>query len=454
MKPRVSSTKRTPKHRTIEHPPGSGIKITELPNKTGGQVFGVSYRVIIPAKLLGVPNKREMRQEGTLADAKALAEDRLVALKAHGTTFASIPADAQRALAIAWSILEAHNKQAGSGLNVVDTIKAGIRTLDPVGGRRTLSEVFAELRASKAERLSAGTLDASTERDYRGRSKALEAHLGDKYVSDITAEDITRTLRKLASGRAQRTLKNYRNVLSESLSHAKTKRYCTENPMQFLTREELKALGGQHAGTNLDGINILTVPEAARLLKAAQEHGEAGMLATVVLRLFCGFRTKEVSKLDWSEVHWLDPKPYVHLPMGKAKKRRIRQVEIPSNALAWLKLCNPSAHGPVDPFSSKTYCKRFGRIAKKASIGSYDSVGDWESEWESNDTRHSFASYHFALHGNALETARLLGHKQNDEVLFAHHRQLARPEDAAAFFALLPEAEAEKVTQFPQAATA
>jgi integrase len=170
-----------------------------------------------------------------------------------------------------------------------------------------------------------------------------------------------------------------------------------------------------------------------------------------VLRLFCGIRTGEVSRLEWTEVHWLDPKPYVHIPAGKAKKRQIRHVEIPPNALAWLQVCNPPAAGRIDPKSALTYAKRFGRISKLAGIGKKDASGEWVSDWESNDTRHSFGSYDYALHGDAIRTARLMGHKQGDDVLFAHYRSLVTKEEAEKYFGLAPDS-SDNVEKFPASA--
>lgn len=463
--------KKAPKHRTWEHPPGSGIKIAEMPNKTGGKVYGVSYQVRIPADLLGVPGKREMHQRGTEVEAKRLAEDRFLALKAYGTEFAKIPPDGQKQAAMAWGILNEHNeaqrvvaREKNGGqlpkdfsrheLNLIEVVKAGILALAPVGGLRTFAEVAAELRASKLARLAGGGLDPSTESDFRRRSQRLaDTALGSKLVSQITVEDLERVLQDLGRTLGQRSVLNFRNTLAEILRHAKAKQYTPRNPLESFTKEDFKQLGGEGATRNLDQINILTVDEARRLLNACAEYGDKGLLGTLVLRLFCGLRSGEVSRLDWSEVHWIDPQPYVHIPASKAKKRRIRHVEIPANALAWLKLCNPPAQGRMDMLSPKTYSKRFGRIARLAKIGKESKDGKWESEWQNNDTRHSFGSYHYALHGDALKTAALMGHKQGDDVLFAHYRSLVRKEVAQEFFALRPADEAGKVTEFPKAAT-
>jgi integrase len=445
-KPRKSKLK----HATWEHPKASGIKVAEIPNKTAGVAFGVSYQVRIPSKLTG--GKRELLQRSTKHDAELLAEDRFVALKKHGTEFSKIPASAQREAAMAWGILSEHNKSTRLELTLIDVVRAGMSALSPTGGLKTFAEVAAELRASKASRWKAKTLDVQTERSFRKRSELLEATLlGPKLVSQITSKDIVDVLSKLGSTYSSRSILNYRNIASEILRHAVKKRYSPTNPFDGFTKEDYKGLGGEKSERALDDINILSVLEAGRLLRAAQASNEPGMLATTVLRLFCGIRTGEVSRLEWTEVHWLDPKPYVHIPAGKAKKRQIRHVEIPPNALAWLQVCNPPAAGRIDPKSALTYAKRFGRISKLAGIGKKDASGEWVSDWESNDTRHSFGSYDYALHGDAIRTARLMGHKQGDDVLFAHYRSLVTKEEAEKYFGLAPDS-SDNVEKFPASA--
>lgn len=53
--------------------------------------------------------------------------------------------------------------------------------------------------------------------------------------------------------------------------------------------------------------------------------------------------------------------------------------------------------------------------------------------------RHCYASYTYALTGDAARTAANMGHLGGKtEVLFSHYRSLATPESAAAFFAIRP----------------
>lgn len=132
----------------------------------------------------------------------------------------------------------------------------------------------------------------------------------------------------------------------------------------------------------------------------------------------------------------LDEKePFVVIGPDIVKKRRIRNVTIPQNAVAWLQGWGAWAKG--HPFLLglvSGFQKRFRRLQQKAGFRTKDEVGAWQSSWEGNAMRHSFGSYHYAMHGNSIETARLLGHKADDTVLFAHYRALATKAQGEAYF--------------------
>ena len=100
-------------------------------------------------------------------------------------------------------------------------------------------------------------------------------------------------------------------------------------------------------------------------------------------------------------------------------------MEIPANLRAWLE---PQSRlsGPVR-LTEMRHKDRFDLARKDSKVA-----------WPANACRHSFASYHLALHQDAAKTALQLGHT-NTAVLFQHYRELATPEDAKAFFAITPQ---------------
>ncbi|HLP01498.1 MAG TPA: hypothetical protein VK163_05700 [Opitutaceae bacterium] len=196
------ASKRQPKFPTWEHPKGSGIRISEIPNRSGGQAYGVSYQIRIPAELLARPTPEKL-QRSTKRAAERLAEDRFLALRKHGTEFAKIPAEAQKKAAVAWSIVEEHNRTAGVPVDFLECVKAGLRALCPTGGRKTVSEVVAELAASKQDRQEAGTLDQSTLHDFKVRGAKFEAAFGERPIGEVTHAEISDWLKKLRKNGAQ-----------------------------------------------------------------------------------------------------------------------------------------------------------------------------------------------------------------------------------------------------------
>lgn len=66
-----------------------------------------------------------------------------------------------------------------------------------------------------------------------------------------------------------------------------------------------------------------------------------------------------------------------------------------------------------------------------------------------NGFRHTFATYHVALHGNANLTMHILGQEEDSKAFFEHYRGHADKEEAERFFglfigAVLPTVEAPK----------
>ena len=47
-------------------------------------------------------------------------------------------------------------------------------------------------------------------------------------------------------------------------------------------------------------------------------------------------------------------------------------------------------------------------------------------------------AFNYALHGDSMKTARLLGHRGDDDVLFSHYRALYDTKTAANFFSIRP----------------
>lgn len=386
-----------------EFPKASGIRIREVLNLHKGEAFGGSFLVVVPAKLTG--RLRARKQFKTKLDAEAWAEKQFRGHRKQGEDFFSLTDAERREVAATMPLLRQH------GVSISEAVRFAVKHLRPEGRGKTVRQMVDELIASKAQRFERGDLRERSFEDFRQRADKFAEGFDGRIASEVSAAELKKWVGTLGNG--VRSNKNYLAVIGEVFKFASQKRYVAFSPLDDLTDTDRKELCG---GTG-DGIepSVLTPDEAERLLRTAQENPELGMLGAISLALFCGLRTQEIQRLEWSQVRLSESQPVVTIGAKIAKKRRIRHVEIPANAVQWLSLV-PNLAGSVTRSRDRNeYQKRFRKLLALAKFTS----------WENNAMRHSFGSYHYALHGNPLETSRLLGHKASDQVLFDHYRALA-----------------------------
>lgn len=416
------------KLRTWEHPAKSGIWISEVQNRSAGESFGVSYKVTIPAKLAGT---RQRKQFNTKASAEEFAASEQERLRKQGQDGFSLTPAQRREVATAFE------KLIPSGIGLLEAVTFALKHMRPEGGERTVQQVIDEISAVKKARFDLGALRPSSYRDFLTRSARFAELFGSAEAKSVTLDEIKAWLKSLEI--SARSRKNYRMTVSEIFKYAHKKKYRADNPMHGFTREDKWEV--EPGADEYREPAILSVVEAERLLKIAFAHPELDLGAAVALALFCGIRTEELKRLQWAAVRLDDPKPFVKIDRSIAKKRRIRNVEIPACAVAWLRAW-PKRDGAVTRNSYITdYVKRFARLTKLAAFGKKDDAGEWVSTWDDNAMRHSFGSYTFALTGDSMKTAGLMGHKANDQVLFDHYRALTTKSDAEAYFGLFPRSE-------------
>lgn len=440
---RIGRPKKRGKYARWEHPEKSGIVVAEFPNTTRGDVFGVSYRVTVPASVTGRINLRERTNHKTKDAAFRHAEDRLLAYRKHGSSFSSMPSAMQKEAGVAWDMLK------DKGLGFIEAVEFAVKRLRPEGGSRTVDDIIKDITASKKLRKEAGNLSVPTWRAWSCNSALISKQFGTRQVGEVTSDEVATWLRELSAKRpgkqrlASTTVFNYRRTLNQAFTYAVERGYCHENPVAKLTKEEVQAFGGRKSAAGK--IVILKPEQANALLLAAVKHPELGMLPSVVLRLFCGLRTAEVCRLDWKAVRMTGKDPLVAVGATDSKTRSHGNVDLPTAALAWLNVA-PVKEGPISPTADNPkHCVRFNKLrtfaAAESEMPELKPAKETRRAW-SNITRHTFGSYHYAVSGDSGKTAAQMRHT-SDAMLFAHYRALARPEDGERFFALSPNAPAK-----------
>jgi integrase len=179
--------------------------------------------------------------------------------------------------------------------------------------------------------------------------------------------------------------------------------YCENNPCKAVKRPR----------SDDSPPSIFTPPETKKLLQAALSY-DPGLIPYLAIGLFAGVRPLEIQRLARADIS----ERYIEIKAAKAKTRKRRLVSLSGNLKQWLAL------GGDLPLTNKR--KRLAQILKLTGIN-----------WQPDIMRHSFASYHLALHQSADKTAFELGHRDS-KMLFAHYRELVSFEAANAYWNITP----------------
>ena len=424
-----------------EHPEKSGIWIREFiyaQTYNGNEKTYSAYQVTIPGKVYGKKYSRKRRQFATKLEAEKWASETLEGKELIGQEFFKATDEERQEFG------NCMPKLREKGLTLTEAVEFALLRLKPKGGERTIGEITKELIESKRVRFERGELRPMSFKEFKNRSSKFANDFEQIPVYHLTVHDLKSWLTSLNV--SPRTNFNYLSIISEVLKYAVQKGYLAISPADELTDHDRKELCG--SGNSEMEPNILTIKKVQNLLEAARNNPELELLGAITLGLFCGIRVEELKRLNWADVHDRDETPVVTISGKIAKKRRIRHVDIPENALQWLSLCNDRNGNVAKNKHSSDHEKRFRKLLRFAGFGKVDEKGIWKSGWDNNAMRHSFGSYHYALHGNPLETARQLGHKSSDQVLFDHYRALAKKSDGEKFFSIKPAASAAKVVEF------
>ncbi|MGD0537336.1 MAG: hypothetical protein ABSC03_06785 [Verrucomicrobiota bacterium] len=291
----------------------------------------------------------------------------------------------------------------GGSVQPVEAVRYYLRKHPRELPPRTVAEVTAELLTEK----EAQGLSATYTGDLRWRCNNF-ARSFQVQIAAVTGADIRDWLaaRKLSP----RSYNNFLRALRTLFEFAKTRGYLAKDHDEVDGVALRKDRGGD--------IEIFTPEEIAGLLAAATPD----LLPVIAIGGFAGLRSAEIERLDWSEIHLAGP--FIEITAGKAKTASRRLAPVPENLAAWLA---PYAQqtGRVWPHTHAYLYEALRKVAERAKV-----------PWKHNALRHSFISYRLAAIQNTNQVALEAGN--SPQMIFAHYRELVRPQDAANWFAVAP----------------
>ncbi len=312
---------------------------------------------------------------------------------------------------------------------LAEVVSEWARAQDSLGGRGTLADATAAFSrvvretklpaitvptlvakftaAKKAEGLSALYVD-DIEKKLTRFSNTFRGHIG-----SIKAEEISQWIFGRASGRHAN---NLRAAISTLFSFARDEGY--------LSREKKHAAElVRRVKEKPPPIGIYTPEQLRVILAKAPERTQSAM----AIAAFAGLRITEIFRLEWSDVNL--ERGHIVVQANKAKTASRRIVPILPALNAWLKRV------PADKrsgFLTPQYAN-LENISRVFS-GAFDGTG---VAFKQNGFRHSFASYRLAAVKSADQVALEMGNSPRK--LFTNYRELVTEDDAAKWFAVMPE---------------
>jgi len=168
----------------------------------------------------------------------------------------------------------------------------------------------------------------------------------------------------------------------------------------------------------------LSTEEARRVMQVCL-YSEKKYIANIALRLFCGLRAAEASRMKWE---WIDEeRKRIVIPAQICKTRDdwvLQCPTLPETVFKWL-ACVPAS-------------EKKGAVATPSPAKDISIFKQAGMKWRRNALRHTFCTMHVSLFDSADKTATLLKHK-GTEMLYRHYlSKLVSREEAEAYFALAP----------------
>lgn len=280
--------------------------------------------------------------------------------------------------------------------------------------------------------------DGLRERTLRGMKGVLKAfadETGNPELHTVTTQMVEKYLRGLRgtdgiSPAKRKSWNTHRNDISQFFAWAMTpdlptnRPFCFTNPVEGVRSFSARQVAEQRPP------KATTAPDDLKQMFSALMRYQGGKLVKVfALAYFAGIRPDdkdgEILKLAEREKELINLKTgKIFIPASISKTKADRQVTISENLAAWLKAY---AGFPIIPVKNSQNLIHKARAHYKL---------------KRDETRHSFISYHVAVHRSIGDAALQAGNSES--MVRKHYLNLHTREEGEAFFSIVPNKKARR----------
>lgn len=324
-----------------------------------------------------------------------------------------------------------------------DQLDQAVKAFDRLGSTYTLSQAIEfflqnhrppeftiRLRDAINLYLDDRERDGIRDRSLLAIKSVIEQFLRERdnpWTHEVTPQQIEAFLRGLRakdghSSATRKTWNNYRNALHSLFDWCAKADVPTNRPFVFQNPvENVRKFSAKQVREEQEPKPATTSPEKVlRIFRTLSRWKGGAMLRYYALLYFAGLRPGEVERLAPQADSLINLKTRtITIPAKVSKTRHERHVSIPENLAAWLE----SSPHPIIP-------KNFDRLAKQVRK---------HFALEHDEARHSFISYHVALHRSIGDAALQAGNSES--IVRRHYLNLHPREEGTLFFQILPDLE-------------
>lgn len=303
-------------------------------------------------------------------------------------------------------------KTLGASGTITEAVAFFLKHARPIGGEKLIGDAISELLVSKRSA-------SRSERHLRALGwnlRRFAANFPNENLHEIHRDQIERWLGKEEF--APRTRANYLRDLTILFRFGISREWLVATPTALIEKAKVAH----------EEIMVPTVEETSLLL-ATTERISPQLAVPLAIKFFAGLRTSELFHARWSDIR----DGQIIVKGGHAKTRQRRAVHVSENLAEWLTKY-ASASGPITMLRNNAWHRALEKIVE--AVRRLDDKAAPNFCLSSNAARHSFCSYHFALHRNENLTAAEAGN--SPAVVFRNYRALVTRVDAKRYWNIRP----------------
>ncbi|NRA49521.1 MAG: tyrosine-type recombinase/integrase [Phaeodactylibacter sp.] len=260
-----------------------------------------------------------------------------------------------------------------------------------------------------------------TQQEMKSRLFRFSNWAKDKTLDEVSKVDAQMFLQAVPSGSFNHFLRLCKGLYIWAVEHELT----GVNPFAHIklrTREHVD-------------VSLLSCCESKALLEASETLLDGELLAYTAICLFAGLRPdSEMRNLTWDSINLED----AEIRVTRGKTRIPRTVEMPTNLLKWLMICDKTK--PIYPTNFR---RKWAKIRQAAGFkgGAATTEKQRQAEkdlkpWQSDVTRHSAISNRVRQKGDINTTATWAGN--SPAVIRKHYLGLVSGSESAEFWNISP----------------